>query len=494
MFIKSTVYRIFVHAMHATVFAAVFGISVACSDSIATPVQQHPGFASLYGADVTSDPAAVGALVDTITLRSFCTGTLISPRWIITAAHCVEDKTAGELLFTLSSDVHHPDEPMLPVVETVVHPDYRPITFINDIALLQLKDEVSGIEYPSINQRPLGESFLSEAPDFVGYGYDENRYSGVKRTAPIPVLSIGKATFSTIWRSDYETGACFGDSGGPAFLPEDDGLVLAGIVSNILSSDDDDPCVGSYNVSRVDRYAQWILENTDSSQEPTECAEESSVCFCDDACADNGATCDNARCQHLNCLQTYDCVDACEPTDGACMNDCYVQAETAGLAMFETFLTCGNDECGLVTMDDLFDCLYENCHDSFHGCFDATDCRLTGGECETGSACRPIRYELTTCEPSLDFPLGASCNPDSDQVSCADGLICARQSGNNLCSQLCFADEDCDGRSCLKDSTTDFRGTPISICEQDVPHVTSQGCGYVPTMDAPAGTLLRLIF
>jgi trypsin len=177
----------------------------------------------------------------------FCGGSLIAYQWVVTAAHCMEDISDPSLVDIVSGSTfpkYQDEGDRVSVSEIKVHPDYKPDTFENDIAVLKLERPVKLGEPIKLPSQALLIPVNSNAT-VTGWGAVV-RYGGMVEhllKANVPVVSNDTCRQTASYGDDVKPGmlcagyqeggvdACQGDSGGPLMAKVDSVPTLIGVVS-----------------------------------------------------------------------------------------------------------------------------------------------------------------------------------------------------------------------------------------------------------------------
>lgn len=213
-----------------------------------------------------------------------CTGTVVAPRVVLTAAHCADDLDHGGLTpaknYALATGVTSPEEAkpedVYRVTEAHVFPGFDPGTLHGDAAILILDRPTPA---PALALAGAGDAALYEGGATVqvaGWGLTRANAkegpSGLRTTSMVvqsPAACKAKtrgyyspfspaAQMCTLDVPGKKSGGCFGDSGGPTIAQRPDGtLVELGIIStggNFCSTKR--PNV----MTRVDLVSTWVGE------------------------------------------------------------------------------------------------------------------------------------------------------------------------------------------------------------------------------------------
>ena len=209
-----------------------------------------------------------------------CTAAALTPRILVTAAHCVAgpaSKAFAGFHTSLSCESGFDSRyNTIAVKEFIVHPDYEKlygrVDSKNDIALVVLNEAIP-FGYPTY--RIADPDDLVESNELYSWGYGDIGYKG--GGAGI----LRKTEFA---KKDYEVnselkqilinqakghGICQGDSGGPGLVKIGDELEILGVNSSVQTSSgiESQLCADKAKLTLVQPYLEWIRTTLDKHGE-----------------------------------------------------------------------------------------------------------------------------------------------------------------------------------------------------------------------------------
>ena len=231
-------------------------------------IAQYPSLAYIEGVQATAGYA--------------CTGTVVAPRVILTAGHCVEDIESSSIVepteIAVATGVANltkiPQANISAVVQVLAYPNFDPTKLQGDAGLLILAAPVVA---PPIAMATTADTALYEAGDeltIAGWGIDDRNTGHAPnqlQAATVPVEEAGRCKRGTrrfypffdptrqVCALDipgFKITTCHGDSGGPAIATRTDGTQVEIGVTSLGDGSCNPSSPGVF--TRVDQISTWV--------------------------------------------------------------------------------------------------------------------------------------------------------------------------------------------------------------------------------------------
>jgi V8-like Glu-specific endopeptidase len=186
----------------------------------------------------------------------WCSGTLIAPRVVLTAGHCISP--SNNFVYFGPQYLGDAGGAVVSVAQSYTNPAYVSSNFRDaDIGVVILATP-SNVPPTAINTVALDASDVGQDLHIVGFG------GTASPTEPEFTKMQVTTAITGVTAKEIAAGPsiCGGDSGGPAMLTVNGAPVVAGVTSWHSTQ----ACGGDAGFARVDLYAQWIQQQIDAAE------------------------------------------------------------------------------------------------------------------------------------------------------------------------------------------------------------------------------------
>jgi secreted trypsin-like serine protease len=259
-------------------FVGVASLGLAHADTAPSFSQDTPFKDFIVGGTIVAADDPIASTTVFISGREtfgyyYCTGSIIAQDILVTAAHCVLPAAEGSLrvifaqnisftLLTGRPDLPDSDPSVHQVYGAIAHPDYSSSgDDQHDIAIVRFKGDLP----PNYRVAKLlhSDSQLTAGREVVLAGYGSTNayvtdHAGELRKVSVDIDgTLGQTEISL--DQSHGKGACWGDSGGPAFLQSGNELLLWGVTSRSTGARD---CAEGSVYTKLSSYKDFIKESS----------------------------------------------------------------------------------------------------------------------------------------------------------------------------------------------------------------------------------------
>lgn len=233
--------------------------------------QEHSSSDFIVGGKVVAESDEVKATTMVVfdsRLSSLCTGSIIEKDIIVTAAHCISGSPSDiKIGFGLNVSAMQ----LKPILNFMVHPGWRANFSENesasDIAIIQFN---GGLPKGYRSARLLSPRYkhkIDEVAILAGYGVTKDVHASGQGRLRMTEVKVSNPLFNEyeiLLDQSQGKGACFGDSGGPAFLKNKEGkLELWGVTSRGYGPNQRD-CSGYSIYTKISSHSRWLKSAMDA--------------------------------------------------------------------------------------------------------------------------------------------------------------------------------------------------------------------------------------